>query len=104
MVRSRGRGMPSAAAVARTAAASVSVRKAKEEKSGDDGDDGNDGDDLRRLLKSLGPAYLGYESTLRDDGYETMGELRELELEDMLEAGMKKGHAKRLLRAVQSST
>ena len=55
---------------------------------------------LKDILNEMGPSYLKYEAPLIDDGYETLQELREIELEELLEMGMKKGHAKRFVKYV----
>jgi hypothetical protein len=55
---------------------------------------------LSDILKELGGAYIGYESALIDDGFDTLEELKHVEVDDLLECGMKKGHAKRLIKFV----
>ena len=55
---------------------------------------------LKDILNEMGPSYLKYEAPLIDDGYETLQELREIELDELLEMGMKKGHAKRFIKYV----
>ena len=57
-------------------------------------------DDLTRILERLGNYYAGYEDAIRDEGYETIDELRGLELDELVEMGVKKGHAKRIIRAI----
>jgi hypothetical protein len=37
-----------------------------------------------------------------EEGYDTLEELRHVELDDLLEVGMKKGHAKRLLKYIEA--
>ena len=43
---------------------------------------------------------MSYETALIDDGYDTLEELRHIELEDLLDCGMKKGHAKRFIKVI----
>ena len=57
-------------------------------------------DDLAQLLGDLGEYYLAYAHIIRQEGYSTMDELQGLELSELTEMGVKKGHAKRILRAI----
>ena len=54
------------------------------------------------ILSNLGDSYVAYEEALVEEGYDTLEELRHVELDDLLEVGMKKGHAKRLLKYIES--
>ncbi len=55
----------------------------------------------KMLLQAGGPDYMSmYHQALLADGFQTKSELQELDMQDMLDAGMKKGHAKTLARAL----
>jgi ankyrin repeat protein len=54
------------------------------------------------ILNVMGTNYLKYEEILVENGYETILELREIDLEELLQMGMKIGHAKRFVRYVRS--
>jgi len=57
-------------------------------------------DALARILGGLGDYYASYEGAIREEGYATMEELRGLEVSELVEMGVKKGHAKRIMRAI----
>jgi len=57
---------------------------------------------LSDILNEMGASYVSYEAALIEDGYETLEELREVDLDELLEVGMKKGHAKRFLKFIQN--
>ena len=53
------------------------------------------------IMTSLGERYLVYIDKLREEGYDSIEELKYCNLEELItEVGMKKGHAKRLLKFI----
>ena len=63
----------------------------------------NDDDDRDQMLRGLGNYYVDYAGAIRAKGYETIDELRGVEIDELVEMGVKRGHAKRILRAVFES-
>ena len=45
-----------------------------------------------------------YVSKLAEDGYETMADLKDMTLEEIVECGLKKGHAKRLVKELNGAS
>ena len=48
------------------------------------------------VLTALGYDKSGYEMMLKANGYETLEEFRNIKIEDLTDAGVKKGHARNL--------
>lgn len=45
-----------------------------------------------------------YVSKLAEDGYETISDLKDMSLEEIVECGLKKGHAKRLVKELKGAS
>jgi hypothetical protein len=52
--------------------------------------------DIMAVLTALGYDKSGYEMMLKANGYETLEEFRNIKIEDLTDAGVKKGHARNL--------
>ena len=52
-------------------------------------------DDLTRMLSGLGNYYVDYAGAIRAEGYETIDELKGLEIDELIEMGVKKRPCKK---------
>lgn len=59
-------------------------------------------DDVKKFLRDHN--LENYYQSIVDEGYDTLDDLRNIELDDLLDIGLKKGHAKRLLRKINEQS
>ena len=59
-------------------------------------------DDVEKFLRDHN--LENYYQNIVDEGYDTLDDLRNIELDDLLDIGLKKGHAKRLLRKINEQS